>query len=228
MTREEAIEVLQTALTAPFIYGAYADAIDMAIEALSEAQVDVGLINKDAVSREGLLKSWEELSPRGRTEFDQVIMTIPALPSAKGGDAQMNEVNPKQYMQQSPNGADLISRQDAINTLETEERNTDRAEDVSGLTLAKFLIDALPSADAKWVTVTKDGCNFPPYSEFVLVWVNDGHEIASYEYDPKAGADFWSMDAYELYDENIWKVKAWMPLPTPYKGGDDEWMIKSG
>lgn len=38
--------------------------------------------NKDAISREGLLKSWEELSPRGRTEFDQVIMTIPALPSA--------------------------------------------------------------------------------------------------------------------------------------------------
>lgn len=38
--------------------------------------------DKDAISREGLLKSWEELSPRGRTEFDQVIMTIPALPSA--------------------------------------------------------------------------------------------------------------------------------------------------
>ena len=39
--------------------------------------------NKDAISREGLLKSWEELSPRGRLEFDQVIMTIPALPSAE-------------------------------------------------------------------------------------------------------------------------------------------------
>ena len=39
--------------------------------------------DKDAVSREGLLRSWEELSPRGRTEFDQVIMTIPALPSAE-------------------------------------------------------------------------------------------------------------------------------------------------
>ena len=36
MTREEAIQVLQTALTAPFIYGEYADAIGMAIEALSE------------------------------------------------------------------------------------------------------------------------------------------------------------------------------------------------
>lgn len=40
-------------------------------------------VNKDAISREGLLKSWDELSIRGRTEFDQVIMTIPALPSAE-------------------------------------------------------------------------------------------------------------------------------------------------
>ncbi len=35
MNREEAIQVLQTALTSPFIYGEYADAIEMAIEALS-------------------------------------------------------------------------------------------------------------------------------------------------------------------------------------------------
>lgn len=35
MTREEAIQVLQTALTAPFIYGEYADALNMAIKSLS-------------------------------------------------------------------------------------------------------------------------------------------------------------------------------------------------
>lgn len=35
MTREEAIKWLQTALTAPFIYGEYAEAIDMAINALA-------------------------------------------------------------------------------------------------------------------------------------------------------------------------------------------------
>ena len=38
MTREEAIQVLQTALTAPFIYGNYAEALDIAIEALSVVQ----------------------------------------------------------------------------------------------------------------------------------------------------------------------------------------------
>lgn len=34
MKREEAIQVLQTALTSPFIYGEYADAIEMAIKAI--------------------------------------------------------------------------------------------------------------------------------------------------------------------------------------------------
>ena len=74
MTREEAIKKLHWFA----LDNRDKQIIDMAIEALSEQS----LINKDAVSREGLLKSWEELSPRGRTEFDQVIMTIPALPSA--------------------------------------------------------------------------------------------------------------------------------------------------
>ena len=36
ITREEAIQVLQTALTSPFIYGEYADAIEMAIHALHQ------------------------------------------------------------------------------------------------------------------------------------------------------------------------------------------------
>lgn len=78
MTREEAIEILwrYDVDFEPHPPEEVMHAIDMAIEALSEQS----LINKDAVSREGLLKSWEELSPRGRTEFDQVIMTIPALP----------------------------------------------------------------------------------------------------------------------------------------------------
>lgn len=36
MTREEAIQILQTALTSPLIYGEHLEAIDMAIEALSQ------------------------------------------------------------------------------------------------------------------------------------------------------------------------------------------------
>ena len=38
----------------------------------------------DALSCKELLKKWEETTPRGRTEFDQIIMTMPSvLPKAK-------------------------------------------------------------------------------------------------------------------------------------------------
>jgi len=47
MKREEAIQVLQTALTSPFIYGEYADAIRMAIEALSREQKKYDAICKE-------------------------------------------------------------------------------------------------------------------------------------------------------------------------------------
>ena len=47
MTREEAIQVLQTALTSPFIYGEYADAISMAIEALADRPTGEWWVTKD-------------------------------------------------------------------------------------------------------------------------------------------------------------------------------------
>ena len=63
MTREEAIQVLQTALTSPFIYGEYADAINMAIEALSA----------DAVQGE-----WQKVEeqPYFRKHYDTVCCSV--------------------------------------------------------------------------------------------------------------------------------------------------------
>ena len=73
--RQDAIDAIMREPTDAHYPSWYADRI----KSLPSAEP----YNKDAISREGLLKSWEELSPRGRTEFDQVIMTIPALPSAE-------------------------------------------------------------------------------------------------------------------------------------------------
>lgn len=51
MDKKEAIQVLQTALTAPFVYGAYAEAIGMAIESLSVESSD------DLISRTAAIKA---------------------------------------------------------------------------------------------------------------------------------------------------------------------------
>ena len=71
MTREMAIQVLQTALRAPFIYGEYAEAIDMAIEAL---QVKA---EGDPISRQEAIDC-----VRWGDSVTNVIDRIKALPSA--------------------------------------------------------------------------------------------------------------------------------------------------
>lgn len=195
MTREEASEALSVLKTydAPWLR----EAIDMAIEALS-AEVKGDLISRQwlldlcAIPKDGEGVDW-------KVPLEVVRQNIIDAPSAK---AVSDDLIIK--------GAKGIK--DGLYNIQDGKLFKYKA---NGGTVRTYPI--VPSAEAEWIPVTKDGCNFPPYSEFVLVWVNDGHEIASYEYDPKAGADFWSMDAYELYGKNIWKVKAWMPLPKPYR-----------
>ena len=76
MTREEAIKILK----AIRVYECYPksageetkEAIDMAIEAL-KAKTE-----GDLISRQDAIDLWDKLSKRGRTEFDQVLMTLPS------------------------------------------------------------------------------------------------------------------------------------------------------
>ena len=127
------------------------DILDI-IEALPSAEQH----NKDAISREGLLRSWEELSPRGRTEFDQVIMTIPALPSA-----ETHEIRTETHeCVKETHDTDLISRADAIEAVaqqwlleasaESPYVSEDDIDDYRKL--AEELLSDIPSAEAEQVT----------------------------------------------------------------------------
>ena len=74
---------------------------------------------------------------------------LSALPSAKGGDAEMDEVKP-QYMQASPsNGADLIRRADAVDALCSSSVYAWSIEqDKTAHIWALDIINALQSVDA--------------------------------------------------------------------------------
>ena len=109
---------------------------------------------------------------------------------------------------------DLISRADAIEAIASasEEPNYQHeGEDwMNGLCQAEQIIDALPSAEAAqgWIPYSErrpseDGCGW------YLVTVKGRHGLF--------------VDVAPFIDE-LWKglVIAWMPLPTPYKGGDEE------
>ena len=112
----------------------------------------------DLISRADAIEVWDKLSKRGRTEFDQVLMT---LPSAENSNAKTQNSN------QKSNG-DFINRADAIEAVHeyyqkrfTEDSKWDADAKMLVLedkTIAKDnmeicnIIKKLPSADAepKW------------------------------------------------------------------------------
>ena len=111
---------------------------------------------------------------------------------------------------------DMIYRQDVIDVLEHE-----RDEALVRLYDYQLAIDAvmgLPSA-RQWIPVTErlpeDGCQ-------CIVTVKVKHAIGYSEYEVGT-ADY--VDGDFILSEDLWGVEdiiAWMPLPQPYKGGQDE------
>lgn len=75
MTRQEAIEVLHHIIA---FESGFAEAKQMAIEALEKEP------SEDCISRATLIKRWDEMSVRGRTEFDQEIMVAPSVVPISG------------------------------------------------------------------------------------------------------------------------------------------------
>ena len=104
--------------------------------------------------------------------------------------------------------SDLIKREDAIKAVENNSYGMGSRASVKA-------IKALPSADAEWIPVSE---RLPTKRRSVLITTSE---------------DFVGEACYWATTENhvIWKgyrwettywddeVVAWMPLPTPYKGG---------
>lgn len=134
--------------------------------------------------------------------------------------------------------SDLISRADAIEAVEgltkymeklvegaekfpeahTKNYKHDMEQQIVGVAHASQVILELPSADAKWIPCSErlpseSGdylCTIPLDADETYTEVLTFHKGRFYEDDDEWGATY--------HDD----VFAWMPLPKPYKGGDDE------
>ena len=110
---------------------------------------------------------------------------------------------------------DLISRQKAINTVNAMFKvcDTGSIEDFRDLMLAA-LADLPPVR--QWIPCSEQ---LPEEDTDVLITDEDGDiDIAHYEYNS------WSEDPiveWWNYEHETYAV-AWMPLPEPYKGGQDD------
>ena len=80
-------------------------------------------------------------------------------------------------------------------------------------------LNALPSADTEWIP-----CNerLPNYREAVLVSTFWGVRMAERDSVKEDGTDdFWYLFLDDATAQPMY-VYAWMPLPKPWKGADDE------
>ena len=81
------------------------------------------------------------------------------------------------------------------------------------LCVTKDEIDDMPTVN-RWMPCDK---SMPKHDIDVLVWVYDSVSIARLERDPYLPRTQWRFEEYCLSGDEKSHVKAWMPLPEPYK-----------
>lgn len=112
--------------------------------------------------------------------------------------------------------SDLISRQDALKPFcvapdgtRIPEVDCDNFPIEFSVKFIKKHLMSLPSADTEWIPVSK---RLPEKYTYTLWCASSGYVRSDY-----FNGEFWE-DAKKY----CYEVIAWMPLPEPYKGGDDE------
>ena len=126
-----------------------------------------------------------------------------------------------------PDG-DLISRAEAIDALSRcqtylfDTRDTDRKISLED---AEYVIEKLPSAQPEWIPVTD---RLPEEKTDVLLAFKNNMAVGFWEDILRDGVPAWyanSGDGWMTDTENVDSDGipiAWMPLPEPWKGEDDE------
>jgi len=153
-------------------------------------------------------KDFKEWAKRVREENPNVIV-IPCDAEVVSAEASQNLAKPNKALK----GSDLISRKDAISCCSCLHPEDCLEE-----------IKKLPSAEAVqgWIPCSE---KLPDEYIDVLATVH-GHIEIGYFMEERGSFMFSFGDGYIIHGEEkervLKEVTAWMPLPTPYKGGDDK------
>ena len=106
----------------------------------------------------------------------------------------------------------MLTNKEAVEQLRNLKKENFYPSTIIALDMA---IDALQQT--AWIPVEE---RLPNGQENVIVTIYDDHGDTPWEYTTNA----WHIDGVWIADNDIvcGSVLAWMPLPEPYKGGEDE------
>ncbi len=117
---------------------------------------------------------------------------------------------------------DLISRQAAIDAVLREGRNVDsryvESERIIHESDAVEALALLPSAQ-DWIPCSE---RLPSEGEYVLVTEKWHGYVWMWRLQSIDNEPTWEVDGMDWYNADIDEAVAWMPLPEPWKGADDE------
>lgn len=118
---------------------------------------------------------------------------------------------------------DTIYREDAIEAIKGNSyAGDDDYIEINGYGAIED-IRALPSADRpqEWIPCSE---RLPEPDKYVLLSFDNFTlaEVGRYEVDDDGGGAFYAGDDEKSYSSYGIFVNAWMPLPKPWKGADDE------
>ena len=109
---------------------------------------------------------------------------------------------------------DLISRADAIEAV----RGLSVLVDDEDFSYFEDALKALPSADAEWIPCSER----LPSMRTEVIYSFDGIVSTGYMTDRDFNGEKMELHWEDLESGATIEPIAWMPLPKPYKGGDDE------
>ena len=148
----------------------------------------------DLISRQGAIDAWDKLSKRGRTEFDQVLMTLPSAEPKTKCIAQIK--------------VDRDDMEDLINE-KVNEIVDKMAEPKTGWIPVS---ERLPEKETRYLCTFEEG-TVSTSSWHKTTQHNNGFDNVMH-----------CINMSDEHDNTIYSygVTAWMPLPEPYNEDGEE------
>ena len=155
-------------------------------------------MKNDLISRQAAIEAMRKA--KDKSELHRMLVQLP----------------PAQLAQDLPKGCtDTISRQAAVETVKKHYRGFDN----DLLEVIAYEMERLPSAQPGWIPVTER----PIVGGQYIVTLKDDKEVWTdiAEWNPTFGGR-WQAEFFDCEYRDIDNVVAWMPLPEPWKGEQND------